>query len=158
LSCPSSASRPTKRPTTVHHAALNWRWLIAGKVRIADLPKEWNERFEAYFGIVPPTDALGVLQDVHWSGGLVGYFATYALGNLLAAQYYNKALKDCPSIPDDISRGNFSALLGWLHENIHRHGRKYTSDELTRRITGEGIQSREYMRYLQTKYGEIYRL
>ncbi len=132
--------------------------MIAGRVKPADLAEEWNDRFEAFFGITPPDDAHGVLQDVHWSLGLMGYFATYALGNLLSAQYYNQALKDRPSIPDDIASGKFDTLLTWLNENIHQHGRKFTGDELTRRITGEGIQSQAYTAYLQQKYGEIYGL
>ncbi len=130
--------------------------LLDGSLAAADLPHAWNERFEAYFGIVPPTDALGVLQDVHWSSGLIGYFPTYALGNMLAAQYYRKALADRPQIPADIANGKFDTLLGWLRENIHQHGRKFTADELTRRITGEGIQQRYYLEYLQAKYGAIY--
>ncbi len=132
--------------------------LMDGSVKVADLPKEWNQRFEAYLGIVPPNDTLGVLQDVHWSAGLIGYFATYALGNLLSAQYYNKALEQHPTIPEEISEGKFDTLLGWLRENIHQHGRKYTSDELTRRVTGESIQSRDYLRYLTTKYSDVYSL
>ncbi len=132
--------------------------MIAGRVKPADLAEEWNDRFEAFFGITPPNDAQGVLQDVHWSLGLMGYFATYALGNMLSAQYYNQALKDRPSIPDDIANGKFDTLLMWLNENIHQHGRKFTGDELTRRITGEGIQSEAYTAYLQQKYGEIYGL
>lgn len=132
--------------------------IVAGKVKVADLPEEWNDRFEAYLGIEPPSDKVGVLQDVHWSSGLMGYFATYALGNLLAAQYYRKALAERPSIPGDIANGKFDTLLTWLQDNIHRHGRKFTSDELTRRITGEGIQSHYYTEYLQQKYGEIYGL
>ncbi len=131
---------------------------LAGQIKVADLPKIWNERFEAYLGIVPPTDTLGVLQDVHWSAGLIGYFPTYALGNLLSAQYYRKAIEQHPSIPDEIAEGKFDTLLNWLVEHIHQHGRKYTSDELTRRITGESIQSQDYIQYLQTKYGEIYGL
>jgi carboxypeptidase Taq len=132
--------------------------LIAGKVKVADLPEEWNDRFEAFLGITPTSDTVGVLQDIHWSAGLIGYFATYALGNLLSAQYYNQAVKDNPSIPDDIANGKFDTLLKWLNENIHQHGRKFTSDELTRRITGESIQSRDYIAYLKNKFGEIYEL
>jgi len=132
--------------------------LLAGQVKVADLPKVWNERFEAYLGIAPPNDTLGVLQDVHWSSGLIGYFPTYALGNLLAAQYYKQALAQHPTIPDEIAEGKFDTLLHWLRENIHQYGRKFTSDELTRRITGESIQSRDYIQYLQTKFGEIYGL
>ncbi len=132
--------------------------LISGEVSVAKLPQAWNERFEAFFGITPPTDTLGVLQDVHWSSGLFGYFPTYALGNLLAAQYFRKALADRPSIPDDIANGKFDTLLGWLRENIHRHGRKFTAEELTQRVTGEGIDPKYYMQYLDAKYGEIYGL
>ena len=132
--------------------------MVAGKVKVSDLPEEWNDRFEAYLGIEPPNDREGVLQDIHWSMGLMGYFSTYALGNLLAAQYYRKAIQERPSIPDDIANGKFDTLLTWLNENIHKHGRKFTSDELTHRLTGEGIQSRYYMEYLEKKYGEIYGL
>jgi carboxypeptidase Taq len=132
--------------------------MIEGKVPPADLPREWNDRFESFFGMRPPTDALGVLQDVHWSSGLIGYFATYALGNLLSVQFYNQAVSAHPSIPDEIANGKFDTLLNWLVENIHRHGRKYTAAELTERVTGGPIGYGDYMQYLQTKYGEIYGL
>lgn len=132
--------------------------ITAGKLKATDLPKVWNERFEAMFGILPPTDTLGVLQDVHWSMGLFGYFATYALGNLLAAQYFAQAVKQHPQIPNEIEQGKFSTLQHWLNTNIHVHGRKFTTDELTRRITGEGIQSRDYLAYLQTKFRDVYGL
>ncbi len=132
--------------------------LVNGRVKVADLPKEWNNRFEAFFGIVPPTDALGVLQDVHWSAGSIGYFPTYALGNLLSVQYYNQAVKEHPSILDEIASGKFDTLHNWLVENIHQHGRKFTTDELTRRITGESMQSGPYIEYLKTKFSEVYGL
>jgi carboxypeptidase Taq len=132
--------------------------MLAGTLQPADLPEAWNELFESYFGVTPPTDTLGVLQDIHWSAGLMGYFPTYALGNLLSVQYFNKAIQQHPSIPDEIAEGKFDTLLNWLRENIHQHGRKFTSDELTRRVTGESIQSRDYIQYLQTKFGEIYGL
>ncbi|HEY4690509.1 MAG TPA: carboxypeptidase M32 [Anaerolineae bacterium] len=132
--------------------------LLEGKVKVADLPEVWNARFKEYLGLTPPTDTLGVLQDVHWSSGLVGYFATYALGNLISVQLWDKALADTPDIPAQIARGEFGALREWLRANVHRYGRKYMPDELVRRVTGESIQSRSYMRYLRTKYGEIYGL
>jgi len=132
--------------------------LINGRVHVADLPKEWNERFEAFLGIIPPTNKLGVLQDVHWSAGLIGYFPTYALGNLLSVQYYNAALQQHPNIPDEIASGKFDTLLTWLNENIHQHGRKYTTDELTKRATGQEMDSAPYIAYLRTKFGEIYDL
>lgn len=132
--------------------------LLNGRVAIKDLPHEWNGRFEQFFGITPPTDTLGVLQDVHWSAGLVGYFPTYALGNLLSVQYYNQALKDHPSIPTEIENGKFDTLLTWLQTNIHQHGRKFTTNELTQRVTGEGINSAPYIAYLQKKFGDVYGL
>lgn len=132
--------------------------IITGSLKVADLAEEWNDRFEAYFGITPPTDTLGVLQDVHWSSGLFGYFPTYALGNLLSVQYYNRALQDHPQIPDEISRGKFDTLLRWLNTNIHQHGRKFTAPELTERVTGSAIDSQPYVNYLQDKYRDIYGL
>ncbi|MCC6802027.1 MAG: carboxypeptidase M32 [Anaerolineae bacterium] len=132
--------------------------MVAGKVKVSDLNEEWNDRFETFFGIAPPTDRVGVLQDIHWSMGLMGYFPTYAIGNLLAAQYYRKALQDHPNIPDEIAAGKFDTLLGWLRENILRHGRKFTAEELTQRVTGESIDCTYYMQYLHNKYSEIYGL
>jgi carboxypeptidase Taq len=130
--------------------------LLNRSLKVSELPDAWDERFEAYLGIVPTKPSLGVLQDIHWSMGLVGYFATYALGNMLAAQYYNAAIKQHPTIPTEITQGKFDTLLTWLNRNIHQHGRKFNGDELTRQITGESIQSRDYIAYLTTKYGGIY--
>jgi carboxypeptidase Taq len=132
--------------------------MATGAIKVADLPREWNERFEAYFGVQPPTDTLGVLQDVHWSSGLIGYFPTYALGNLLSTQYYTAACREHPAIPDEIASGQFDHLRQWMTDNIYRHGRKFTSDELTMRVTGDCIQCGDFMTYLETKYGEIYDL
>ncbi len=132
--------------------------LVTGAVKVEDLPREWNERFEAYFGIVPPTDSVGVLQDVHWSSGLIGYFPTYALGNLLTAQYYRQALMAHPNIPADMARGDFTDLREWMRLNIYQHGRKFTATELTKRITGEDIECGYYMDYLDEKYSAIYGL
>jgi len=132
--------------------------VIAGDVEVADLPEVWNTRFEEFLGIKPPNDAEGVLQDVHWAFGLYGYFSTYALGNLLSVQYYNRALKDHPNIPDEIAAGEFDTLLGWMQEHIHQHGRKFTPEELTLRVTGQSIQSDDYLAYLKGKYGQIYGL
>jgi len=130
--------------------------ILTGKVKVEELPEAWNARFEEYLGVVPPNDAEGVLQDVHWSAGLFGYFPTYALGNLLSVQYYNTALKAHPEIPAEIEQGKFSTLLTWLNENIHQHGRKFTGAELTKRITGEAIQSDDYIAYLESKFGDVY--
>lgn len=132
--------------------------ILEGKLKVKDLPEAWNAKFTEFFGITPPNDALGVLQDVHWSAGLMGYFPTYALGNLLSVQYFNQALAAHPNLEDEFAQGKFDNLLSWLNENIHTHGRKYTSDELTRRVTGESIQSRDYIAYLQKKFGDVYGL
>lgn len=132
--------------------------IIGGEVAVKDIPDLWNTMFQEFLGITPPTDTEGCLQDIHWSMGGFGYFSTYALGNLLGSQYYNKAVADVPSIPDDIANGNFSTLLTWQNENLHVHGRKFNTDELTRRVTGEGIQSRDYIAYLKAKFADIYGL
>lgn len=132
--------------------------MVEGQVTVEDAPEAWRAKFKEFFGIVPPTDREGILQDVHWSVGGMGAFTGYALGNLLSVQYYNAALKAHPNIPDEIAQGKFDTLLGWLTENIYQHGRKYTADELTRRITGEGIQSRDYVNYLRQKFSDVYAL
>ncbi|MBN1964638.1 MAG: carboxypeptidase M32, partial [Anaerolineae bacterium] len=132
--------------------------LLEGTLAVKDAPAYWNTRSQAYLGITPPDDAKGILQDVHWSSGLVGYFPTYALGTLLSVQYWEKALQDVPSIPGDIEKGDFSTLMGWLRENIHRYGRKYWPNELTERVTGGPIQTAPFMRYLRAKYSDIYGL
>ncbi len=132
--------------------------MLTGKVRLEDLPEAWNAKFKDYLGIVPPTDTLGVLQDVHWSSGLIGYFPTYSIGNLLSAQLYEKALADQPSIPAEIERGEFGTLLNWLRENVHQYGRKYEPQELIVRATGKPLDAQAYMRYLKAKFGEIYGL
>ena len=132
--------------------------LLTGKLPVKDLPKEWNARFEQYFGIVPPNDALGALQDVHWSAGLMGYFPTYALGNLLSVQYFNEAQKAHPDLLNEVAEGKFDTLLTWLQTNIHQHGRKFTAEELTQRITGGSIDPMPYVTYLQDKFGGVYGL
>jgi carboxypeptidase Taq len=132
--------------------------MVEGKVKIADLPELWNSKMEEYLGIRPPDDADGILQDVHWSGGSIGYFPTYSLGNLLAAQFFNQALTDLPEIPKQISAGEFGPLLGWLRANVHMPGAKYTPGELVERITGGPLQTRPFLDYIRDKYTDIYQL
>ena len=132
--------------------------LVSGKLSLEDAPEAWNDKCEAYFGMRPADDARGILQDVHWSVGGMGAFVGYALGNMLSVQYYNQALAAHPHIPDDIAQGNFSTLRNWLTENIYKHGRKYTAEELTRRVTGEDMQARDYIAYLQAKVADVYEL
>ncbi|MCJ7531319.1 MAG: carboxypeptidase M32, partial [Anaerolineales bacterium] len=132
--------------------------LMEGSFQVKDLPEVWNDRMRAYLGITPPNDAEGVLQDVHWSDGYLGYFPTYALGNLVAAQLWEKIKQDIPDLEDQITQGEFSTLLGWLREKIHKHRAKYFPQELLQRITGSKIDSAPYIRYLGNKFGQIYNL
>ena len=132
--------------------------MVEGKIPLEDIPEAWNAKVKEYFGIVPPTATEGVLQDVHWSMGGIGAFVGYALGNLLSAQYFSRALDDLPETYDDIARGEFGPLRAWLTEHIYQHGRKFTAAELTRRVTGEAIQARDYVAYLRQKYGALYEL
>ena len=130
--------------------------MLEGKVQVGDLPELWNTKMEEYLGIRPPNDADGVLQDVHWSGGMIGYFPTYSLGNLLAAQFYNLAVSDLPDIPAQIERGEFAPLFDWMRRNIHNPGAKYTPGELVQRVTGGPIRTEPFLDYVRKKYGEIY--
>ncbi|MFN2199445.1 MAG: carboxypeptidase M32 [Anaerolineales bacterium] len=132
--------------------------LMEGSLEVGDLPEIWNDRMQAYLGITPPNDKLGVLQDVHWSGGSFGYFATYALGNVISAQFWDKIQTDIPDLNDQIERGQFHTLLAWVREKIHRHGREFTPQELVQRVAGSKIDPEPYMHYLRTKYGQIYNL
>ena len=127
--------------------------LLEGKLAVRDLPEAWRERYAADLGIAPPDDRDGVLQDVHWYGGLIGgAFQGYTLGNIMSAQFYDAAVRAHPTIPDEIARGEFGTLHGWLRENIYQHGRKFTAEELLQRITGGGLSVAPYIRYLREKY------
>jgi carboxypeptidase Taq len=133
--------------------------LLEQRLKVADLPEAWNAKMQASLGLTPPHDALGVLQDIHWSCGLMGYFPTYTLGNVLSLQFYQQTLKDVPDLPDQFSRGEFGALLAWFKDKIHRHGRKFTANELVKRVTGaDQIEARPYLAYIKRKYSEIYGL
>lgn len=132
--------------------------MMAGEVKAADLPDLWNTRMQEYLGLTPPDDASGVMQDIHWSLALIGYFPTYLLGSLLAVQLYEQARADLPGLEDGFARGEFAPLLDWLRENVHRHGRKFTLPELVERVTGGPLSPEPYAAYLRTKLGEIYGL
>jgi carboxypeptidase Taq len=132
--------------------------LFEGTLSVADLPAAWNARTEEYLGVTPKNDAEGVLQDVHWSNGLFGYFPTYTIGNVLSVQFFDEAIKAHPEIPDQMKKGEFSTLLSWLRESIHRHGSRYYPDELVERVTGRPLDTAPYLRYLKSKFGELYGL
>lgn len=132
--------------------------LMEGSLQVRDLPDYWNQSMQEFLGIAPPNDTLGVLQDIHWSGASFGYFPTYALGNLIAAQLWERINQQIPDLDDQISRGEFHSLLDWLRTNIHQYGAKYEPQELVQRVTGSKIDPNPYLRYLNKKYGEIYSL
>ena len=132
--------------------------LMEGKLAVKDLPEVWNARMKEYLGIVPSNDREGVLQDVHWSGGSFGYFPTYALGNLVSAQIWEKIQQEIPAIESQIESGKFAELLAWLQKNIYRHGAKFEPQVLVKRVTGSTITPEPYMRYLTKKYTGVYGL
>jgi carboxypeptidase Taq len=130
--------------------------LLAGKVQPRELPALWNAKMKEYLGITPPDDRDGVLQDIHWSAGLIGYFPTYALGNLYAAQFREALLKEVPDLSARLAKGDLLVVKRWLNENIHRHGRLLLSNELCIKVTGEPLSAQPFIRYLKEKYAEIY--
>jgi carboxypeptidase Taq len=132
--------------------------IINGDLSVGDIPATWNELFKKYVGLKVPNDSLGCLQDVHWSFGGFGYFPTYALGTLYAAQFFDAARKAIPDLENRFATGDFSALLDWLRTNIHQHGKRYRSRELVERVTGQPPSHRPLMDYLRRKYGELYQI
>lgn len=133
--------------------------LLEGKLIISDLPEAWRERYKADLGVEPPDDKHGVLQDTHWySWAIGGGFQCYTLGNVMCSQFYEAALKAHPEIPSQMENGKFDTLHNWLKENIHQHGSKYTASELIQRVTGKELTIEPYIKYLKTKFGELYSL
>ncbi len=132
--------------------------LLTGELSVDDLPQAWNDKYETYLGVRPTNDAEGVLQDVHWSEGYIGYFPTYSIGNVVSVQLWEQIEKAIPDLQDQIAQGRFGDLLEWLRTNVHQHGKKFMPAELIQRLTGGPLDSRPYMRYLQEKYSEIYAL
>ena len=123
-----------------------------GGVELAELPEIWNERMQEYLGVEVPDDAHGVLQDVHWSAGLIGYFATYLLGTVMSVQIWRKLLDEVPDVDEQIERGEFGALREWLGEHVHAQGRRHPPQETLRRAVGETIRARPYLDYLDQKF------
>ncbi len=132
--------------------------LIEGEIGVDDLPRIWNSKMKELLMLDVPDDSLGVLQDVHWSGGMIGYFPTYSLGNLYSAQFFAAARRDIPTLDDEMARGEFGRLLTWLREKIHVHGKMYSAQELVKNATGEKLNSKYFADYISRKYGEIYEL
>lgn len=130
--------------------------LIDGSLPVNDVPAAWNERMQKYLGVAPPDDRRGCLQDVHWSAGLVGYFPTYALGNLYASQFFEQADADLGGLEAMFARGEFAPLLGWLRDKIHRHGKRYSAAQLVQRVTGKPLSSDALVRHLTQKVETYY--
>ena len=131
--------------------------MLGGSIRLEELPEAWNARMKSYLGVDVPYAASGVLQDVHWSLGYVGYFPTYVIGSIVSAQIWEKALEAMPDLPSQFERGEFMPLREWLREHLHRHGRKFTPKETLKRVAGtDRIEVGPYVTYLTKKFSEIY--
>jgi carboxypeptidase Taq len=130
--------------------------LVDGRLAIRDLPEAWNARYEEYLGLEVPDDAHGVLQDVHWAAGLIGYFPTYALGNLIAGQLFQRARADLPDLDLRVAAGDLHGLREWLREHVHRHGAKFSTRELLDRLVGGPIAVGPFVDYLKDKLGQVY--
>jgi carboxypeptidase Taq len=132
--------------------------LLESSLSVADLRDAWNAKYEQHLGLRPPDDVRGILQDVHWSHGSFGYFPTYSLGSFYAAQFWQQAQQDMPGLTADVEAGQFAILKGWLHEKVYRHGRRYRSEELCKRITGRGLDFNAFLVYARRKYSVIYEI
>ncbi|MGE0448837.1 MAG: carboxypeptidase M32 [Vicinamibacterales bacterium] len=133
--------------------------LLAGTISLEELPEAWNARMKAYLGVEVPDAASGVLQDVHWSLGLMGYFPTYTIGSIVSAQIWERIRADIPDLEAQFGRGEFLPLRTWLTELMHRHGRKFTPRETLARVVGaDRIDVAPYVGYLRSKFAEIYDL
>jgi len=159
---PSNPIRVEADELTYHlHIVLRFeieRDLIRGDLAVADVPAVWNEKMESYLGVRPETDAEGCLQDVHWSHGAFGYFPTYSLGSVIAAQLYDAAESDIDGLDGRIREGEFDPLHEWLTDGIHRHGKRFETNDLVRRVTGEDVSADAFVDYATAKYGDLYGL
>jgi len=132
--------------------------LIEGRLKVSEVPEAWNAKMKQYLGLDVPHDGVGCLQDIHWSHGAMGYFPTYALGNLYAAQLFEQIEQDLPELWAHVERGEFAGLLGWLRLNVHQYGRRLAPAKLVERATGRAPSAQPYLNYLRKKYGALYRL
>jgi carboxypeptidase Taq len=132
------------------------RDLVPGKIGVADLPEIWNKKYKDYLGVDIENDSEGVMQDTHWASGYFGYFPTYALGNIYSGQLLAKLQKEMPSWRDQLAKGNFQDAKQWLTQNVHAYGDLYNPTDLIRKITGEPLNVKPYLNYLDKKYQWIY--
>ena len=126
--------------------------IVEGRVALGDLPQRWNEKMWEYLGVEVPDDGRGVLQDVHWSGGSIGYFSTYLIGTVASVQIWEAAGRDLPELEDQVGRGEFTPLREWLGEHVHALGRKFSPQETLRRATGSSLSAQPYLDYLRSTY------
>ncbi|UCE59681.1 MAG: carboxypeptidase M32 [Phycisphaerales bacterium] len=132
------------------------RALFTGELAVVDIPAAWNDKMQELLGVTPPNDREGCLQDIHWSMGIFGYFPTYALGNLYAAQFFAKAKEDIPDLFERIAGNDHTPLLDWLRANIHQHGRRYRANELVEVVTGKPLSIAPFVDYATEKFSAIY--
>ena len=132
--------------------------MLEGKLKVKDLPEAWNARVSSYLGIDVPNDRVGALQDIHWSFVSFGIFPGYTIGNLIGAQLMERVRADISDLDEQVERGEFGALLGWLRSNVHRHGRKFTPNELMERATGKPLTAKPWIAYVRKKFGALYGL
>ncbi|MBF90373.1 MAG: carboxypeptidase [Flavobacteriales bacterium] len=132
--------------------------LIEASIEVKDLPSIWNAKYKEYLNIDVPSDSKGVLQDIHWSHGSFGYFPTYSLGSFYAIQFYNQAKEEITDLEQEIEQGNMQPLLAWLRKNVHRYGKKYSAQNLCKKITGEKLNFEHFLSYAKEKYKPLYNL
>ena len=130
--------------------------LIDGRLSVADAPEAWNARFKEYLGVEVPDNRRGILQDVHWSAGLIGYFPTYSIGNLIAGQLWERVHRDVPDLDGQLHGGELAPLREWLREHIHRHGSKFPTGELLQRVVGGPISVGPFVEHLKRKLSDVY--
>lgn len=130
--------------------------LLERRLKVADAPEFWNAKMQEYFGLTPQKAGDGILQDIHWSAGSMGYFPTYTLGNLVSAQLFNEIAKDMPDVMACVERGEFARPLAWLRTNIHQHGRKYLPNELLKKAINDELKVEPFLNYINDKYSKIY--
>ena len=122
------------------------------------MPGLWNDKYEAYLGIRPKTDSEGVLQDMHWASGYIGYFQCYVMGNFYDGHYYNLMRREIPDMYDQVAHGYFENIIKWQTEHVHKYGRLFTPSQLLKKIDGQELQAKYYIDYINEKYSQIYGL
>ncbi|MEW6279162.1 MAG: carboxypeptidase M32 [Candidatus Eremiobacterota bacterium] len=132
--------------------------MLEGKLAVKDVPEAWNHRYEQYLGVVPANDSAGCLQDIHWAHGILGYFPTYSIGNVLASQLWEQISRDLPDLEAHLEAGRFDPLRGWLVDKLHSQAKKFLPKELVQRVTGSPLNCQAFLGYLERKFGDIYGL